>query len=327
MGFISSPDIEALAKRLKPFIRKTPLESGLGPFKDLQLKREDLQLTNSFTVRAALGILLGLSEQQKRKGLILTTPGNLGWGLAYGLQCLDLKMRLFIVIPEDAVEAKRLGLLQVTHPSITVIQNGLGETERYEIVQEIAVREGLEQLNIQNRKDEVAAKGTIALEVIDQLADVSANGEIQFFCPIGSGALAAGCAIALKQAYGNRVKIIGAEPAEANDFSMLFHSQTVSATKAPMSVADSLRSPKVREEYQSTLMSMIDDVVELSEKEIVETMRLLKMHNQIVTEPSSAISVAAYLKTRDQVNLKTSANMVALLTAANVDTNVFKFLA
>ncbi|MBN8540595.1 MAG: pyridoxal-phosphate dependent enzyme [Deltaproteobacteria bacterium] len=324
MGFISPTDIEALAKVLAPYITKTPLVTGGGALRQLFLKREDLQLTNSFTVRAALGILLGLSEEQKSRGMILTTPGNLGWGLVYGLQCLNLKMRLTIVIPKDAVEAKRLGLLQALHPGISVVQDGFGELERYEIVRKIALRDGLEELQLKNRKDEVAAKGSIAIEILEQLSFVAGADHkrpLRFFCPIGSGALAAGCAIVLKNAMGECVKIIGAEPASANDFALLFHQRTVSTAAAPMSVADSLRSPKVRDEYRSTLLALMDDVVEVSETEIIEAMQLLKESSQIVSEPSSAISVAGYLK-----NPAFDGNSVALLTASNVDTDRFQFL-
>lgn len=321
MGFISPADIEALAKKLAPYIKRTPLEAGQKALRSLLLKREDLQETNSFTVRAALGILLGLSDQQLKNGLVLTTPGNLGWGLAYGLQCLGIKMRLTIVIPKDAVESKRLGLLQSTHPGITVVQDGYSEIERYEIVRAIAKREGLEELRLENRKDEVAAKGSIALEIIEQISSISPGKRLRFFCPIGSGALAAGCALVLKNALGKDVEIVGAEPATANDFAMLFHRRDVSTTIAPMSVADSLRSPKVRDEYQSTLLALMDDVIEVSEAEIIDAMRLLKEDCRIISEPSSAISVASFLK-----KPSFDGNSVALLTAANVDAEQFRFL-
>lgn len=321
MGFITPEDIQSFATKLHPFVKKTPLQPGQGALRHLLLKREDLQLTNSFTVRAALGILLGLSEEQKLRGLVLTTPGNLGWGLAYGLECLKIDMRLTIVIPEDAVEAKRLGLLQATNPNITIIQKGFSEIERYEIVREIAKREGLEELQLHNRRDEVAAKGTIGLEILEQISKHTDARELRFFCPIGSGALVAGCALAMKDALGSRIKIIGAEPESANDFSMLFHRKMVLSEKAPMSVADSLRSPKVRDEYQTTLLAMVDDVIEVSETEIVNSMRVLSESSQIISEPSSAISVACYLKSAEFIG-----KSVALLTAANVDTDHFQFL-
>lgn len=323
MSFVAPNDIEGLAKKLAPFLKSTPLEIGPGRLDHLLLKREDLQHTNSFTVRAALGIMMSLSQEQERRGLVLTTPGNLGWGLAYALKELGKSTRLKIVIPEDAVEAKRLGLLENGNSNISVIRKGFSEAERYDVVREISMREGFSELTLDNRRAEVAAKGTIALEVIEQLAHYTDKSMITFFCPIGSGALATGCAVQLKSSLGSKVRIVGVEPRTANDFSILFHSGKVSNDRAPATVADSLRSPAVRDEYKETLLNLIDDVIEVDDAEIVAAMELLHASGSIVSEPSSAIAVAATVKSRSPSD--NSNHNIVVLTASNVDRTQYGF--
>ncbi|MDX9731605.1 MAG: pyridoxal-phosphate dependent enzyme [Bdellovibrionales bacterium] len=318
MGFISPADIERIAKRISRHLRRTPLESGRGQLSHLLFKREDLQLTNSFTARAALGILMGLSDEQKDRGLVLTTPGNLGWGLAHGLRLLEIPTRLTIVIPEDTVSTKALGLHGQNSHQIEIVRKGFSELERYEIVREISKRTGMSELTLENRKDEVAAKGTIALEIGDDLQP-AADQLYEFICPVGSGALAAGCAVWLKHKFGDQVKVTGAEPASANDFAQLFHFNKISAERSPQTAADSLRSPQVREEYQKTLLDLIDDVIEVQEDEIIDAMKLLHRESGIVAEPSSAITVAAAKK-----SLSPSPK-ICLLTAANVDQMRYDF--
>lgn len=321
MSFISPSKIEGVAKNLTPFLRKTPLQRGTGTYKNLYLKREDLQITNSFTVRAAFGILMGLSQQQREQGIVLTTPGNLGWGLAYALQCLKLSIKLHIVIPEDAVDSKRAGLMALSSNQISVTQKGKSEIERYEVVREIARREGLLELDLHNREDEVAAKGTIALETVAQIENPLDQQQVEFYCPIGSGALATGCAIWLKHRFGDRARIIGAEPTSANDFARLFHKNERSTNSAPSTIADSLRSPSVRTEYQATLLDLVDDVIEVTDAEALDEMKRLYSELEIVSEPSSIISVGAALKSA----ASKSTIKICLLTAANIDRTCYEF--
>lgn len=326
MSFVAPEDIERLAKKLAPFLKLTPLETGKGQLSGLLLKREDLQHTNSFTVRAALGIMMSLSDEQESRGLVLTTPGNLGWGLAYAMAQLEKKTRLKIVIPEDAVEAKRLGLLENSHSNISVIRKGFSEEERYKIVREISEREGFCEMTLHNRRAEVAAKGTIAVEIIEQLKNHSGKKVVSFYCPIGSGALAAGCAIELKAVLGNQVRIVGVEPRTANDFSLLFHSGQVSSDRAPSTVADSLRSPAVRAEYRETLLELVDDVVEVDDIEILNAMKLLHADGAIVSEPSSAAAVAAVAAVaKTQRNKTSESHDIVVLTASNVDRAQYDF--
>jgi len=328
MAFVSPDRIEGIAKVMSPFIRKTPLQAGTGPYQNLLFKREDLQITNSFTVRAAFGILMGLSKRQLEHGIVLTTPGNLGWGLAYALNRLKLPTKLHIVIPEDAVGAKRDGLLSLASDQIQITQKGNSELERYEVVREIAKSQGFQELELHNRQDEVAAKGSIAVEIHEDLSHLEHGGQLgnggshfEFYCPIGSGALAAGCAIWLKARLGSRVRIIGAEPANANDFSRLFYQNEKSSNLAPSTIADSLRSPQVRTEYQDSLLELVDEVIEVDENEILEEMKSLYETSQIVGEPSSVIT----LRAAKQAKPSNTTTRICLLTAANVDRSAYEF--
>lgn len=328
---VSLEDIKRFSTALSPYLKITPLEHC--PWIPLQasdvilLKREDLQITNSFTVRAALGIFSHLSEEHFARGLVFTTPGNLAWGFLHALQSFNKKINMTIVIPEDAVEEKIQSLKSSDLPNITIVQKGFSEKERYEIVEEIAAREGKLPLYLADRCHEVAAKGTIGLEIFIQLQEIlrSKNkSHVRFICPIGSGALIAGCSIALKELLGDNVSIIGVEPEIANDFYRLFYDKMGTPDEGNSTIADSLRSPMVRQEYKEILLSNVDQVVCVSELEILESMKFLSSKGGVRVEPSAATAIAAFQKiTREEVSPDTVT--VCLITAGNLDKKKFPF--
>ena len=95
-------------KRIREFIRKTPLEyspilSRLGKGR-VYLKLENLQISGSFKLRGALNKLLSLSEAEKTRGIVTASSGNHGMAMAYGLTRFDIRGRIFL--PENASPAK-----------------------------------------------------------------------------------------------------------------------------------------------------------------------------------------------------------------------------
>lgn len=331
--------VENLYEQIAPYIQCTPLQAAHqkdgSKVKGLYFKREDLQITNSFTVRAALGIFLGLSKEQLERGLVLTTPGNLGLGFLYALEQINRKVDITLVIPEDIVETKLQKLGDFKDSGLTIIRKGRSEIERYKVVEEISKKEGRLPLNLNDRKNEVAAKGTLALEIHNQITQQIASQNstekaldkrLIFICPVGSGALLAGCSFVLKQLMGDKVMVVGAEPQSANDFYRFFYKLNPSGNLAPTTIADSLRSPEVRKEYQKTLIKYVDEVIEVEEDEILKSMEELYAQQGIFAEPSAATTFAAYKKmsSLDQENF--DANVVCLISAGNVDKSKYSFL-
>ncbi len=328
---VSLEDIKRFSTALSPYLKITPLEHSpwisQHASDSIFLKREDLQITNSFTVRAALGIFSHLSEEHFERGLVFTTPGNLAWGFLHALQSFNRNINMTIVIPEDAVEEKIQSLKTTDLPNISIIQKGFSEKERYQIVEEIAVQEGKLPLFLADRCHEVAAKGTIGLEIFIQLQEIlkSQNkSHLRFICPIGSGALLAGCSIALKELMGKNVSIIGAEPEIANDFYRLFYGKSGIASESNSTIADSLRSPMVRQEYQEILRKHVDQVICVSESEILDSMKFLSSKGGVRVEPSAATVIAAYYKLSNDVNSENTIT-VCLITAGNLDKKKFSF--
>lgn len=325
---VNLDDIKRFSIDLAPFVKLTPLEHSpwisTNKNKSVYLKREDLQITNSFTVRAALGIFSNLSNEHLEKGLVFTTPGNLAWGFLHALQSYKKDINMTIVIPEDAVEEKIETLKLTTTDNIKIIQKGFNEVERYKVVEEIAKTEGKLPLFLTDRNHEVAAKGTVGLEIYLQLQEVAKtykNFHVNFICPIGSGALLAGCSIALRELMGEKVTIIGVEPEIANDFFRLFYGLSGTPIDSNSTIADSLRSPMVRSEYQKLLLSHVDQVVEVSELEILDAMKFLSSQGGVLVEPSAATAIAAYNK----ISIHPDSITVCLLTAGNLDKKKFTF--
>ncbi len=327
---VTLQDIVQFSQTLAPYLNLTPLQTcswlSKGNTGNVLLKREDLQVTNSFTVRAALGIFSRLSDEHFKRGLVFTTPGNLAWGFLYAIQSFNKNINVTIVIPEDAVCEKIQSLKDYNLPNIKIIQKGLREEERYQVVEGIAATEGKLPFFLADRSHEVAAKGTIGLEVFGQLQEfmkVQNKTRLRFVCPIGSGALLTGCSVALKSLMGNDVSIVGVEPEMASDFFQLYYNKNIDSMDCNSTIADSLRSPMVRKEYKEILLSNVDQVITVSENEILEAMSLTKYHSGFRIEPSAATVISAVRKCNAD---DTDSFTVCLISAGNVDRKKFSYL-
>jgi threonine dehydratase len=162
----------------------------------------------------------------------------------------------------------------------------------------------------------VAGQGTAALELLTEIPDVAVLAT-----PVGGGGLIGGCAIAAK-ALVPGIRVIGVEPVAADDAYQSFRSGERRAVTAPQTIADGLRGSIGVLNFE-LLRRYVDEVVTVSEPQIVEAMRVILDDLKLLVEPSSAVPVAAALAGQ----LGSPGDRLGIvLSGGNVDLDLCPFL-
>jgi threonine dehydratase len=313
---ITKDDIAAARRRIQPHIHQTPVISStrLGNRAGgvhLSLKCESMQRTGSFKARGALNAMMQLSHAEKAKGVVTVSAGNHAQALAWaagmvGAECVA-------VMPEGASASK----VEATQGYGGKVELVGGEKARaFERAQQIAA-EGRVMVHPFEDPRVAAGQGTVGLELMEQCVDMKT-----LVVPIGGGGLISGVAVAIKSERPD-VRIIGVEPVGAA--TMRQSLDAGSPQQIPVeTVADGLAAPMVGAMTLEATRKFVDDVVLVSDDEILAAMRDLLVYAKLLVEPAAAAGVAALLT--GKVTADRGSSVVAILSGGNVDVARLKTL-
>ena len=310
-NMIGPRDIEAARRRLQGVALRTPLvpcprsEQGRA----LYFKPESLQPTGAFKLRGAYNKISSLSPEDRRRGIVAHSSGNHAQAVAYA--ALDLGVKATIVMPRGASLVK----LDATEElGAEVVLVGPGSAERSRKAEELAEEQGYVPVPPYDDEVLMAGQGTIGAEILEDLPDVET-----VLVPVSGGGLIGGISAAIKLARPE-VRVIGVEPELAADARASLKSERLvefPADQVARTVADGLRVQKLGETPFEHIRAFVDDIVAVSEEEILEAMRRLVLRVRLVAEPSGAVTFAAYLFHREE--LPTSRLTVAVISGGNVE--------
>lgn len=281
-------DVRQASQRIQPFIRKTPvlgsdsLDAHCG-FR-VSLKAENLQRTSSFKLRGATNFVRSLSAADLASGVVAFSSGNHAQAVA--LAAKQAGARATIVMPSDAPRVKLEGTR--SHGADIVLYDRLRE-DREEVAARVRSERGGVLIPPFDHPWIIAGQGTCALELLNEEPSIDALA----IC-LGGGGLLAGCAVAAK-ALNPAIRIFGVEPETANDVQRSLREGKRIAIPAPDTIADGLRTTCVGVNNFEILQQLVEDVVTVSDQEIVETARFLLREAHIAVEPSGAAAAAACL--------------------------------
>ena len=281
--------IQEARERIAVHVKKTPLircyalEELLHTRVKIFLKCDHLQLMNSFKVRGAFNVLLNLSSEEKRKGVVTRSSGNFASALAYA--CHLLQIPATIVMPEKVPKAK-LDLVLTFSPTIFFAPTRVDEEKK---VEELARESNLTPLSPYNHLDVIAGQGTAALEIFEDLPSLQT-----FFCPLGGGGLMSGTASALK-GLNPKIQTIAVEPTGANDYTLSRQEGRKVRLDRVDTICDGLVAPTVGEINYPLLNQTVDQVVTVSDEAIIKAMRFLYEKVGMIVEPSGTASIAALM--------------------------------
>lgn len=294
-------------ERLGTVIEKTKLihstvfseESG----NDIYIKPENLQKTGSFKIRGAYNRIAKLTEEEKSRGVIAASAGNHAQGVAFGAQKLGIKAT--IVMPKHTplikVEAtKKYGAEVILHGDVY--------DDAYNKAKELQAEHGYTFVHPFDDEDVIEGQGTIALEVLEELPDA----EI-ILVPIGGGGLISGVAVAAKM-KNPQIKIIGVEPeGAASAVAALKNDEVVELSEA-ITIADGTAVKRIGDTTFDYIKKYVDEIVTVSDYELMEAFLLLVEKHKIVAENSGILSIAGLKK----LNVK-GKKIISILSGGNID--------
>ena len=285
---ITLDDIRQAAARIASIARKTPVmtserfdsETGLQAF----FKCENLQVGGAFKIRGAANLILGLPTEQLKRGVVAFSSGNHGQAVAMAAQYCGVAA--WVVMPADAPQSK----VEATRArGATIVIYDRLKDDRVAIGKRIAEETGATLVPPFDNPRIIAGQGTAALELLEEIPGLDA-----VVVQIGGGGLISGSSIVAKSVNPS-IRVIGAEPADANDTFLSLAAGRRVEIPPPKTIADGLRSPMPGELTFPIIQRNVERVVLVDDKEIKETVKFLLMHLKILAEPSGAVPAAAAL--------------------------------
>jgi threonine ammonia-lyase medium form len=290
-GVIGVDDVRAAAARLDGVANRTPvfrsrtLDEIVGA--SVHLKAECFQRGGAFKFRGAYNKISSLAPDALERGVIAYSSGNHAQAVAIAARLLGTAAT--IVMPEDAPRAK----LDATRGyGAEVVFYDRWTENREEIGARIASERGVELVKPYDDPLVMAGQGTTALELLDDVAELDV-----LVAPVGGGGLIAGCATAAT-ALRPGIRVIGVEPETADDTRRSLVAGERMHIEVPRTIADGLQSSEPGELTFEVNRRLVDEVVTVSDDEIVDAMAFLFDRLKLVTEPSGAAGVAALLTGR-----------------------------
>lgn len=269
------------------------------------LKAECLQKTGSFKPRGVLNKLRTLSAEEKARGLITISAGNHAQALAWGAQ--QIGAACTVVMPAHASRSKAdaaaaYGANVVLHGSMP---------EAFAKVDELRVEKNLTLVHPFDDPLIIAGQGTVGAEIVEQAPDVT-----KVVVPIGGGGLIGGVAFAVKHLKPN-VKVYGVEPEGASAMSQSRAAGRPVRIDRVETIADGLSAPYASELTLALNQRYVEDVIVLTDDQIVEATRLLLERSKLLAEPAGAAGVAALLW--GKIPIEPDDVIVAVVSGGNID--------
>jgi threonine dehydratase len=277
-------------ERIKDKIIRTPvMTSGtLDRLADASLffKCENFQKTGSFKARGATNAVLSLPESQARQGVATHSSGNHGAALARAAQLRAISAT--VVMPDNAPNVKRDSVRRYGG-EIVFCEPTLEAREK--ALERVIAERGACVIHPYNDLRIMAGQGTTAVELIEAVADLDF-----VLSPVGGGGLLSGIAVAAKSLKPS-IRVIGVEPAAADDAARSFRSGRIVPSANPATIADGLRA-SLGDLTFAQIRRCVDDIVTVSEESIVGAMRCIWEVMKILVEPSGAVAYAALVEGR-----------------------------
>ncbi len=307
---LSVEDLREARATIDGLVHRTPILSsrslGRRAGFPVHLKAENLQKTGSFKPRGAFNKVRHLPRAEARRGIITASAGNMGQAVAY--VAAHEQIPGVVVMPEKANPGK---VAAVREYGAEAIQHGKLWDDAYARSQELALERGLVYVHPFKDHYVLAGQGTVTLEILEDLPEAAA-----VIVPIGGGGLMAGMAMAFRLTRPG-MRIIGVEPAGSAN---MFASRAAGSCRdldAVHTIADGLATQKTDPDIFAIIDELVDDLVTVTDVEILDAIRFLLERSKLLAEPAGAAAVAALLA--GKIALPPGTPAVAVVSGGNFD--------
>ncbi len=305
-------EVEKAYQRIRKYANNTPVMTSTTldaiTKSNCYLKCENFQKIGAFKFRGALNTLLQLSEEDKKKGVITHSSGNHAQALALAAKIVGIKA--IIVMPENAPKVK---VNATKDYGAEIVFCGSKPGDREKAVEPLIEKHGYILVHPSRDWTIIHGAGTAAYELITEV------GKLDYvFAPVGGGGFLSGTAIATKGLLPDS-KVIAVEPKNADDAYRSFKEGQIFPSINPNTIADGLRTQLSSNTFK-VIREKVDDIILVSEEEIVDAMQFLWERMKLVIEPSGAVSLAGVLS--EQIDIKNK-QVGIMISGGNIDLTAF----
>jgi threonine dehydratase len=305
--------IEAARDLLRRYLPQTRLVKAQSLSRaagaNVYLKLETELPTSSFKPRGAIYALSANLGRRQIAEVIATSTGNHGAAVAYAARLFNIRARIFL--PENPNPVKRARIADL---GATIVEQGIDNTEGFQLATEYAQRAGVYFLNDATDPDLPAGPATIACEILEQLPNADA-----LYVPIGDTALIRGVAIAAKH-FSPKIKIIGVQAEQAPAYYLSWKSGKAQSTETCDSIADGLATRTPDQSNVAAIRELVEDICLVSEQQMLVAIRHLLLEEHVLAEPSGAATTAALLHQPRPAGK----NVVMIVSGANISRQVLR---
>ncbi len=307
-------DLEAAAERIAAHVHRTPVVTCAGldslAGASLHFKCENLQKVGAFKARGATNAVLALVDEVAGRGVATHSSGNHAAAVARAAAIRGVPAH--IVMPVTAPRVKRAAVVgyggEITECAATL-------EARETTLAEVVARTGAAFIHPYDDPTVIAGQGTAGLELLAEVPDLDA-----VIAPVGGGGLLSGTCLAAAGAAPD-VEVYGAEPAAADDAFRSLRDGRRYPSEDPDTVADGLRTALSDLTFE-ILRHHVAAILTVSERAIVDAMRLIWERAKLVVEPSAAVTLAAVLENPQRFHGR---RVGLILSGGNVDLDRLPF--
>ena len=302
-------DVVSASERIRGHAIRTPVMTSRTVNKefdaDVFFKCENFQRSGAFKFRGAFNALSKFDEHQRRTGVVAFSSGNHAQAVALSASLLGIQAT--IVMPHDAPAVK---VAATQGYGGNVVMYDRYQEDREQIGRDLAEKHGLTLIPPYDHPDVIAGQGTAARELIDEVGLLDA-----LFVCLGGGGLLAGSALAAR-ALAPHCKIYGVEPQAGNDGQQSFRTGSIVHIDTPKTIADGAQTQHLGEYTFPIIQRHVDDVLTVSDSQLVECMRFFATRMKMVAEPTGCLGFAAAREMKAHLRGK---RIGVLVSGGNID--------
>ena len=305
---VTLKDIEAAHERIRPLIHRTPVftNSSLNKLSgaELYFKCDNFQKAGSFKIRGATNTVEQLTIEELSRGVATTSSGNHGAALSMAVTRRGGKTK--VVMPNNTPEIK---INNVERNGGEVVWCEPEQESRESVLKELIEKTGAVVVHPYNDERIMAGQGTCAKELLEDHPELDV-----IVSPVSGGGLLSGTLLSSK-ALKTDIQVFGAEPAEADDAYRSLKLGKIVPNETINTICDGLRA-QIGGLTFPVISDLVDDIITVTEEEIIDSMRMIWERLKMIVEPSSSITLGAVLKNKDKFNGK---KIGLIISGGNVD--------
>lgn len=278
--------------------------------KEVFFKCENFQRAGAFKIRGATNKIQALTPAEKQQGIVAFSSGNHAQAVA--LAGREAGVRVLVAMPEDAPAAKVAGTRGY---GAEIVFYDRHKQDREAFAMDLAERERLVMVPPYDDYFILAGQGTCGLELVEEVPELDA-----VLAPCSGGGLFAGVAMAAKT-LNPKIRCYPVEPATADDTRQSFLKGERVSIPPPPTIADGLRVQIPGKLTFPILQKLADDVLTVTDEEIIETLRFMLFRMKILVETSGVTAAAAVMFKKLPADVK---RVGVILSGGNIDPDLLQ---